>query len=140
MQSLEESEALALRQDGFNLLLAPVGEESRRVWDIADQMGFFVLGKLSEDGSSTLTTELAGHASCLGWLVTGDTIPAGLARAPLLGVVVGAASPTGADFLAVPAGERSPEEGELPVLLLGGRTQEGRDRGQVVLGAVEQSV
>jgi hypothetical protein len=140
VQSLTESEALALRQCGHNLLLAPVSEERLGVWDLADQLGFFVLGNVNQNSDFALTAELVRHASCLGWQMTGREMPAGLARAPLLGAVAGTAPPTAANFLAVPAGETPPEESELPVLLLGRRTQEGREGPPVVLGTVDQSV
>jgi hypothetical protein len=76
--ALGEDEALALRQEGYNLLVAPVSEASRPIWDLADQLGFFVLGKVDEQSSATLTAELARHPSCLGWLRTGEEIPAEL--------------------------------------------------------------
>jgi hypothetical protein len=123
-----------------------VSEESRHVWDLADQVGFFVIGKVGEPGSSALTGELGRHPCCLGWLLTGAALPADLARAPLLGVVFGTALPEAATFLAVPAGETPPHEVGLPVLLLGGdkaedaRAFKGPDTQgaeQVVLGVVE---
>jgi hypothetical protein len=138
VQSLSEEEALALRQEGYNLLLTPVGEDSRHIWELADQVGFFVLGKVGEGCDAALTAGLARHSSCVGWLLAGDTTPARLATAPLLGSVVGAARSADVNFLAVPSGETPPEESDQPMLLMGGQADETRDGGSLVLGAVEQ--
>jgi hypothetical protein len=138
VSSLNEAEALALRQGGRNLLLAPVSEESGPIWDVADQMGFFVLGKIDERSNSALTATLARHPSCLGWLLLGEKVPAELASAPLLGVRAGTTPPAEANFVAVPAGEAPPAEKNLPVLLLGRRIEEPPEGAAVVLGTVEQ--
>jgi hypothetical protein len=135
--SQNEGEALALRQAGHNLLLAPVTEETQHVWDVADQMGFFVLGKIDERSNSALAATLARHPSCLGWLLMKGEFTAKLASAPLLGVMAGTAAPAEANFATVPAGEAPPAEGELPLLLLGGRAEQMGEGGPLVLGVVE---
>jgi hypothetical protein len=138
VSSLNETEALSLRQAGHDLLRAPVSEESRHVWDVADQMGFFVLGTIDERTSPALMATLARHASCLGWLLLGEKVPAELASAPLLGVRAGTAPPAEANFVAVPSGEALPIEGSQPVLLMGSRAVEPREGAAAVLGTVEQ--
>ena len=55
VEQLTEADALALRREGCNLLLARGAAE---VWDMADRFGFLVLGE----------QPCAGHPSCLGWL------------------------------------------------------------------------
>jgi hypothetical protein len=128
VQSLAKSEALALRQRDHNLLLAPVSEASQYIWDTADEMGFFVLGKLGHGDNSTLTSSLAKHPSCLGWLVPGSEIPAGVASAPLLGCLSGTVAPADANFVAVPFAEASSVDAGLPVLLLGASAVGGASR------------
>lgn len=55
VERLTEDEALTLRREGCNLLLARGAAD---VWDIADRFGFLVLGEQPHEG----------HPSCLGWL------------------------------------------------------------------------
>ncbi|HEY7423875.1 MAG TPA: hypothetical protein VH682_06480, partial [Gemmataceae bacterium] len=66
-----EEDALALRQAGCNLLIAPVEESTLSLWEQADRLGFLMVGRVPEDGQPArrhLET-LSRHASCLGWLV-----------------------------------------------------------------------
>ena len=63
VRGLDEAEARRLRSDGYNLLLAP--SEEPGVWEIADRVGFFVLG-------TELNEALAEHPSHLGWLAPGQ--------------------------------------------------------------------
>ena len=58
--SISEDEARKLRLDGVNLLIAPTLVPA--VWEIADRVGFFVLGMGTDE-------TLAEHPSHLGWLV-----------------------------------------------------------------------
>ena len=60
--SISEDEARRLRLDGVNLLIAPALVPG--VWEIADRVGFFVLGM-------GMNEALAEHPSHLGWLVPG---------------------------------------------------------------------
>jgi len=64
--TLDDDSALALRESGYNLVVAPASDESRQVWEIADRIGLFVLGL--RKGESALTRELRAHPSYLGWL------------------------------------------------------------------------
>jgi hypothetical protein len=68
-----EDQALRLRQAGINTLLIPMREETGSVWDLADQLGFLILGRLPLSGALTASAE--GHPSCLGWLLHGDAVP-----------------------------------------------------------------
>ncbi len=60
--SISEDEARRLRLDGVNLLIAPTLVPG--VWEVADRVGFFVLGM-------GMAETLAEHPSHLGWLVPG---------------------------------------------------------------------
>ena len=64
VHSLDDDEARRLRSEGVNLLIASIEEPS--VWEIADRMGFFVVGTTGMDAA------LAEHPSHLGWLVSGQ--------------------------------------------------------------------
>ncbi len=59
VESLGESEARRMRAEGYNLLIAPAHEAG--VWEVADRVGFFVLGT----GANEAVVE---HPSHLGWL------------------------------------------------------------------------
>lgn len=45
--SLTELEALRLREQGYNTLIVPGEEVTASLWEIADQVGFFVITKMS---------------------------------------------------------------------------------------------
>jgi hypothetical protein len=140
VRTLGEEEALALRKEGYNLLLAPVAEESRHLWDLADRLGFLVLGRIVERDKSALTAVLARHPCCLGWLLTSEP-PADLPPAALLGVEPGAPAVAQANFRTVPAGETLRDEAGLPVLQVGAARHfecpAALEGGAVVLGVVE---
>jgi hypothetical protein len=66
-----EEEALALRQGGCNLFIVGAGPATAPLWDLADRLGFVVLGRVW-DGSELaleLLAALNAHPCCLGWLV-----------------------------------------------------------------------
>jgi hypothetical protein len=67
---LDDESALALRESGYNLVVAGVDESTKAIWEIADRIGLFVLGRIQ--GETAVTHELAGHPSCLGW-ITGES-------------------------------------------------------------------
>jgi hypothetical protein len=132
-----DGEALALRARGYNLLLAPVSEPSRSVWDVADRLGFLVLGRIARREQAALTARLTGHPSCLGWLIGGEGIPsAELAPAALVGVEAGGKFDQ-ANFAAVADQDVASLEAGLPVLVLGGSGESAAEGGPVVLGGVE---
>jgi hypothetical protein len=81
---LSDGEAMALRQAGCNLLVAPAVAASAPLWDTADRLGFLVLGRVAgaDEGTLRRLADLGRHPSCLGWLVAapGDLrarLPAG---------------------------------------------------------------
>jgi hypothetical protein len=69
--SCSDQEALALREAGHDALLVPLRPACEGTWDVADQFGFLVLGKVSP-GDAALAQTLSGHPSCLGWLLDAD--------------------------------------------------------------------
>jgi hypothetical protein len=129
-----EVEALALREKGYNLLVTTVGEESRRVWEMADRMGFFVLGRVSRPEQAGLTQHLTGHPSCLGWLLSGEVVPTDVAPAALVGDE-GVGTPARGNFTAMSAEEGAQGNGGRPILVLG-EEQVETDTG--ILGRVER--
>ena len=78
--ALTEAEALALREAGVNLLVAPVSAATQALWDLADRVGFLVLGRIADcdDETAARVAALSAHASCLGWLAAA----ADVGRAP----------------------------------------------------------
>ncbi len=80
VRGLTDDNAMSLRRDGFNLLLAPLDEP--QTWDIADRLGFLVVGELPrfDDETRHRAEQLAAHPSCLGWLVE----PVAVAASPSL--------------------------------------------------------
>jgi hypothetical protein len=68
--ALTEAEALALREVGINLLVAAVTAETASLWDLADRIGFLMLGRVVDfEAERDRVAALSSHASCLGWLV-----------------------------------------------------------------------
>jgi hypothetical protein len=138
-QACDDEQALALRQAGYNLLLVPVRKESLPVWEVADRLGFFVLGRVGSREQAELAGHLTGHPSCLGWLLT-ETGPAPeqLPAAPLVGCE-GTDLLPGTNVLAVPAGAAVSPDANSAVLVLGGGNGEttAATEGAVVLGHVE---
>ncbi len=136
-QTPDDREARSLRAGGCNLLIAPVAEDG--VWAAADRLGFLVLGRLSV-GEEDLgrAAALAGHASCLGWIVPAEADF--LHRLPTGFVGVDAAKrealPDRVQFVVGPASEAEALGAlGLPMLLAGGGAPEG-DAGPPVLGAI----
>jgi hypothetical protein len=76
--ALTEAKALGLRDAGVNLLVVKVSAATQPLWDLADQMGFLVLGEIAAlDDDTTSAVEaitIAAKASCLGWLVRSDCV------------------------------------------------------------------
>lgn len=66
-----DEETLMLREQGYNLLIVPIEPATLAVWDRADRLGFFVLGRILDHSEETLRccSLLSQHTSCLGWLV-----------------------------------------------------------------------
>jgi hypothetical protein len=76
VDALTEAEALTFRAAGANLLVIPVSAATRPLWELADRVGFLVLGEVRtlDAGATSALAALtkAAHASCLGWLVRSD--------------------------------------------------------------------
>jgi hypothetical protein len=68
--AVSEGDLLALRARGFNLLVVSVSTASPSLWDLADDLGFFVLGEVEPDGEAAVEG-LARHVSTLGWVLSG---------------------------------------------------------------------
>jgi hypothetical protein len=91
---LPDEEAGRLREAGCNTLLAPVASGTASLWDRADRLGFFLLGRTDGgDESFRLARALQGHPSCLGWLLGQAVLERGQAASqaaslatPLIGV------------------------------------------------------
>jgi hypothetical protein len=106
-----DDEALALHRAGYNLLVVPVEAGTIPVWERADRLGFFVLGRVRDKREQTLqqVEMLSRHTSCLGWLIEEGTQPP-IDLGPLRGwrgLVCESTSPKGSlwaiDFLFGPA-------------------------------------
>jgi hypothetical protein len=96
-----KAEARSVHQAGVNTLLVPAGADPT-LWDLADQFGFLVLLRITNEAELRVEHQRAGafrtHACCLGWVVTPEAVagePArlvaealadGSGRAPLLGM------------------------------------------------------
>jgi hypothetical protein len=72
-EQLSEKEALRLHEAGVNTLLIPVREDTRGIWDLADRLGFLVLGRFS---GTSAEAPGEGHPSHLGWLLDVDALAA----------------------------------------------------------------
>lgn len=67
VQSLDEVTARRLRKEGVNVVLLPATDTA--AWEIADQVGLFLLGELPADGA--LPEDLLDRSvrpCCLGWV------------------------------------------------------------------------
>jgi hypothetical protein len=126
VESLDEPSALALRESGYKLVIVPVTEATRSAWDIADQVGLFVLGRVLDD--TPLLGELARHPSCLGWLADGDASGVILSR---VGTEQG-----GWGFRTVRPEELATAPADLPMLLID--APPGFDSEVALLGEVER--
>lgn len=77
-RDLSERDALELRQEGYNTLVATVGADTAPLWDAADRLGFLVLGRLPDTHAAFLhAASLRSHACCLGWLLPEATLGQG---------------------------------------------------------------
>jgi hypothetical protein len=63
----KEDDLFRLHQAGCNALLVPV--EAADLWDLADQVGFLLLGRIADRSGYGRAGELEQHPSCLGWVV-----------------------------------------------------------------------
>lgn len=97
--------AATWREAGYNTLLTPVAPGTTELWELADRLGFFVLGMVRDiDASPHLVKALSRHPAALGWVVPAQTrIPTDAVRGTLWGVEIDvdeeAPPPEGAHFL-----------------------------------------
>ena len=63
--TLEEADALALREAGINVVFVPVSQPS--VWEVADRVGLLVIGEVGHQFD--LALRLRRHPSVLGWMI-----------------------------------------------------------------------
>jgi hypothetical protein len=70
-QQWSEEEVRARRDEGYNLLVGPLGTPATTGWDAADRLGLLVLGSVNNDADRTASqlAELGRHPSCLGWVI-----------------------------------------------------------------------
>jgi hypothetical protein len=131
-RELTDDNAMSLRWAGVNLLLASADEPA--VWDLADRLGFLVLGELStlDAGALDAAEKLAPHPSCFGWLVN-TSLPtqserlASLASGKALGARAESpeAIPPWATFIVCDAGQAARFTGCDVPLLTHGRSDTG---------------
>jgi hypothetical protein len=138
VEQCSEAEALAMRRAGINLWLVRLQDHTAGVWELADRLGFFVLGQVVRVDEDALAVRLEQHSSCLGWLVPAIEPFRGLRG--LLGIWAddpAAAVPSGTRFVACPADQagRWVEVG-MPVLTLGPLGAQGH-QGETIFGSVE---
>jgi hypothetical protein len=70
-QSREE--LMQLHQAGVNTLVVPVTGTHEEIWDMADQLGFLVIGRLGQSEKSvSLARSLGDHACVFGWVLEPD--------------------------------------------------------------------
>jgi hypothetical protein len=71
-----EDEVRAWRDQGVNLLVVPVSDDTRQLWDVADRIGMLLLGRVSSPDEAVLAgvRRLSGHPSALGWLIEGPAL------------------------------------------------------------------
>jgi hypothetical protein len=72
-----QEELLVLHRAGYNLLVAPVEEDTLPLWESADRLGFLMLGRVIDDSEETLRhlERIYRHTSCLGWVAGGAPHP-----------------------------------------------------------------
>jgi len=89
VSALTEVEALELRASEINLLLVPVTSAAESLWELADRIGFLVIGRVDDFGGETWdrVRRLSRCASCLGWLTQGADL-GGLSVLQPIGVML----------------------------------------------------
>jgi hypothetical protein len=77
IENLSNEDALDLRRAGRNLLIVPVRPQTLPLWEVADRLGFLMLGQVQDDSEETLRYlyDLSRHPSCIGWLIGGAPHP-----------------------------------------------------------------
>jgi hypothetical protein len=66
-------ELLLVHQADVNALVVPVAENCEETWDLADHLGFLVIGRVGDgEESLSLARKLAEHPSVFGWILAPD--------------------------------------------------------------------
>jgi hypothetical protein len=90
--SFSNEDAIDLRRAGRNLLVVPVSRQTLPLWELADRLGFLMLGQVQDDREETIRSlhNLSRHPSCLGWLIEDGLHPPAAQFPPhtLIGLVV----------------------------------------------------
>ncbi|MGL4555348.1 MAG: hypothetical protein ACRC33_29625, partial [Gemmataceae bacterium] len=85
VESIDEDEAVRLREAGVNLLVLPA-DAPAPAWSAADRVGFVVLGRLRDGVTDDTLRDRAAHPSCLGWILPeGTPLTAAVPPGTLLG-------------------------------------------------------
>jgi len=72
---LTQPAAEELHNAGTNVLIVSLSSEAApAVWNLADEMGFLVLGQISALGECNLAWSLQDHPSTLGWILEPDVL------------------------------------------------------------------
>jgi hypothetical protein len=71
LNDLSPEQAGALRKAGINAICLPVNQDAERLYDMADRLGLFAVGRqFGTPEDFDLAQSLQTHPSCLGWLLT----------------------------------------------------------------------
>jgi hypothetical protein len=75
--TLSDDEALCLRRDGYNLLVAPLTEATAPLWDMGDRFGLLVIGSVNaaDENTRERMAALAAHPASAGWVTEGQDLP-----------------------------------------------------------------
>lgn len=68
VEKVTEEEARRMRQEDVDLWIVPVRESCLRLWDLADEVGFFIVGQIEATTEAALIQRIESHASHFGWL------------------------------------------------------------------------
>jgi hypothetical protein len=155
--SCSEGEARSLHHDGWNTLLVPVNPETVSLWEIGDQFGFLMLGRITDRAGMMQALELTPHPSFLGCVLSEELLQDELIQrlfpgpplleGPLWGIELTQAVspvPAGLSFLACNE-TLLPSLGKIglpKILLRKGLAGSGQERqsdmeGSAILGAIE---
>ena len=139
---VSEADAISLHNQGINTLLVDADNSTPILWDMADQLGFVILTRISNEQELKMalgrTREIRNRSFCLGWLISPQAVKNELAliaaqillSTPLLGLELTRAPsgpvPEGFTFVAYEENlAASLAEIKMPSLLLTSREEPG---------------
>jgi hypothetical protein len=64
-----EEDLVRWREAGCNCLLINVSPATSSLWNLADEIGLLMLGRVSTQASAREIQDLRDHVSCLGWVI-----------------------------------------------------------------------